>query len=136
MMVLWAAGSREQLRFLVWALQVWHPAKYASMLAEKMAAHGTTAWLVNTGWTGGRWGGPGGTCVELWSKARRGGVAGGSPGCGVPKTCQVLQWWCSVACKSVHSSDSGYRKQLKSYPKTNSLPQHSATLLHMLPSSA
>ena len=28
--------------------------RYASMLAEKMEKHGSTAWLVNTGWTGGR----------------------------------------------------------------------------------
>lgn len=31
-----------------------HPYKYATMLAEKMKAHGTTAWLINTGWTGGK----------------------------------------------------------------------------------
>eukprot|EP00983_Pelagomonas_calceolata_P056859 1144812-Pelagomonas_calceolata.AAC.7 len=30
-----------------------HPMKYAAMLAERMQAHGTTAWLINTGWTGG-----------------------------------------------------------------------------------
>ena len=30
--------------------------KYASMLAEKMERHGTRAWLVNTGWAGGRYG--------------------------------------------------------------------------------
>lgn len=36
------------------AFLMWHPMKYASMLAEKMAQHGTKAWLVNTGWTGGR----------------------------------------------------------------------------------
>ena len=36
------------------AFLMWHPMKYASMLAEKMAQHGTHAWLVNTGWTGGR----------------------------------------------------------------------------------
>jgi phosphoenolpyruvate carboxykinase (ATP) len=35
---------------------MWHPMKYASMLAEKMEKYGTTAWLVNTGWTGGRYG--------------------------------------------------------------------------------
>jgi phosphoenolpyruvate carboxykinase (ATP) len=28
--------------------------KYAAMLAERMSKHGTKAWLVNTGWTGGR----------------------------------------------------------------------------------
>jgi phosphoenolpyruvate carboxykinase (ATP) len=32
---------------------VWPPAKYAAMLAEKMRAHDTDAWLVNTGLTGG-----------------------------------------------------------------------------------
>ena len=32
-----------------------HPTKYAAMLAEKMEKHGTTAWLVNTGWSGGRY---------------------------------------------------------------------------------
>ncbi|GFR48353.1 hypothetical protein Agub_g10241 [Astrephomene gubernaculifera] len=33
-----------------------HPYKYATMLADKMSKHGTTAWLVNTGWTGGKYG--------------------------------------------------------------------------------
>ena len=32
---------------------VWPPTTYASLLGERLAAHGTTAWLVNTGWTGG-----------------------------------------------------------------------------------
>ena len=48
-----------------------HPTKYAAMLAEKMQKHGAAAWLVNTGWTGGRcghdrlglWIGWGGGCV-------------------------------------------------------------------------
>lgn len=38
------------------AFLVLHPAKYAEMLAEKMQKHGTTAWLVNTGWSGGSYG--------------------------------------------------------------------------------
>ncbi|KAJ7294723.1 hypothetical protein O6H91_14G002500 [Diphasiastrum complanatum] len=33
-----------------------HPTKYAAMLAEKMKKHGASAWLVNTGWSGGRYG--------------------------------------------------------------------------------
>ncbi|KAJ1954889.1 Protein kinase C-like 1, partial [Dispira parvispora] len=35
---------------------VWHPVKYASMLAAKMEKHGTHVWLVNTGWNGGAYG--------------------------------------------------------------------------------
>lgn len=31
------------------AFLMWHPMKYASMLAEKMREHGTKGWLVNTG---------------------------------------------------------------------------------------
>ncbi|MGD9126779.1 MAG: phosphoenolpyruvate carboxykinase (ATP) [Planctomycetia bacterium] len=38
------------------AFLVWHPAKYAEMLAEQMKQHGAKAWLVNTGWTGGPFG--------------------------------------------------------------------------------
>lgn len=33
--------------------QVWHPGKYAAMLAPALRRHGMQAWLVNTGWTGG-----------------------------------------------------------------------------------
>jgi phosphoenolpyruvate carboxykinase (ATP) len=35
---------------------VWHPAKYAELLAEKMQQHKTAVWLVNTGWSGGAYG--------------------------------------------------------------------------------
>ena len=38
------------------AFLVWHPSKYAELLAEKMQTHGARAWLVNTGWTGGPFG--------------------------------------------------------------------------------
>ncbi|MFT5303151.1 MAG: phosphoenolpyruvate carboxykinase (ATP) [Mariniblastus sp.] len=38
------------------AFLVWHPTKYAQLLAEQMAMHGTSAWLVNTGWSGGSFG--------------------------------------------------------------------------------
>ena len=32
---------------------VWHPSKYAELLAEKMLKHNSRVWLVNTGWNGG-----------------------------------------------------------------------------------
>ncbi|KAJ2561391.1 Protein kinase C-like 1 [Coemansia sp. RSA 1822] len=35
---------------------VWHPVKYAQMLAQKMQEHNVNVWLVNTGWNGGRYG--------------------------------------------------------------------------------
>ncbi len=38
------------------AFMVWHPSVYAELLAEKMRKHGTHAWLVNTGWSGGAYG--------------------------------------------------------------------------------
>ncbi|HUY31912.1 MAG TPA: phosphoenolpyruvate carboxykinase (ATP) [Pirellulales bacterium] len=38
------------------AFLVWHPTRYAEMLAERMQAHGADCWLVNTGWTGGVYG--------------------------------------------------------------------------------
>lgn len=38
------------------AFMMWHPNKYAELLAYKMKKHKANAWLVNTGWTGGAYG--------------------------------------------------------------------------------
>src|SRR3954452_9541131 len=35
---------------------VWHPGKYAELLAAKMRQHRANVWLVNTGWSGGAFG--------------------------------------------------------------------------------
>ncbi len=35
---------------------VWHPTKYAELLAEKLRKHKAQTWLINTGWSGGSYG--------------------------------------------------------------------------------
>jgi phosphoenolpyruvate carboxykinase (ATP) len=35
---------------------VWHPSKYAELLAARLEKHRANVWLVNTGWSGGSYG--------------------------------------------------------------------------------
>lgn len=47
---------------------VWHPTKYAEMLADRLEKYNATAWLVNTGWTGGPYG-TGSRCSLKYTRA-------------------------------------------------------------------
>lgn len=38
------------------AFLVWHPAKYAELLSQKISKYDTNVWLINTGWVGGSYG--------------------------------------------------------------------------------
>jgi len=38
------------------AFMPWHPNKYAELLAQKIRKHEVSAWMINTGWTGGGYG--------------------------------------------------------------------------------
>jgi len=38
------------------AFMMWHPNKYANLLADKIKKHKVNAWLINTGWSGGSYG--------------------------------------------------------------------------------
>ena len=35
---------------------VWHPAKYAELLSQRLGNHNANVWLINTGWIGGSYG--------------------------------------------------------------------------------
>jgi phosphoenolpyruvate carboxykinase (ATP) len=35
---------------------VWHPSRYAEMLAQRITSHRARVWLINTGWSGGAYG--------------------------------------------------------------------------------
>jgi len=47
---------------------VWHPAKYAHMLADRLEHHAACAWLINTGWIGGS-GSDGRRCPLKYTRA-------------------------------------------------------------------
>ena len=63
---------------------VWHPTKYAELLAAKMQRHHAHAWLVNTGWSGGPYG-VGQRMKLALTRAIIDAIHGGSPGASRPR---------------------------------------------------
>jgi phosphoenolpyruvate carboxykinase (ATP) len=58
---------------------VWHPIVYAKMLATKLQQHDANAWMVNTGWVGGRAGSSGASRIKLkYSRAMVDAINNGS----------------------------------------------------------
>jgi len=51
--------------FNIEAFLVRHPTVYAEMLKSKMQEHSANAWLINTGWTGGKFGSKDGKRIPL-----------------------------------------------------------------------
>src|SRR3569832_1949472 len=60
-----------------------HPSVYGNLLKERIDKGGVDCWLVNTGWTGGKYGGGGrgpGRAARAGRGAARGGGRGGAGG--------------------------------------------------------
>ncbi|PBK91741.1 ATP-utilizing phosphoenolpyruvate carboxykinase [Armillaria gallica] len=56
---------------------VLHPGHYAEMLAERMSKHNVDCWLINTGWTGGKFG-TGSRCPLKYTRAIINAIHSGS----------------------------------------------------------
>lgn len=98
---------------------IWHPTKYAEMLARKLIQHGATAWLVNTGWVGGQYG-VGRRCPLKYTRAiidgrgmrQRDWAAGQVSGC--PTCAALYRCWHGAArpcCESKRATRNRWRQR-------------------------
>jgi phosphoenolpyruvate carboxykinase (ATP) len=79
---------------------VWHPAKYAELLASKMKEHGVHVWLVNTGWSGGSYGQ--GSRIKLkYTRAIIDAIHGGALSSAMTKTDSTFGFEVVVQCPEV-----------------------------------
>jgi phosphoenolpyruvate carboxykinase (ATP) len=80
-----------------------HPAVYAAMLRERLVSSGASAWLVNTGWTGGPVG-AGHRIAIRDTRAMVGGILDGSLAAGPFRRDPVFGFDVPVACPGVDSA--------------------------------
>uniref|UniRef100_A0A7S0IVD8 phosphoenolpyruvate carboxykinase (ATP) n=1 Tax=Calcidiscus leptoporus TaxID=127549 RepID=A0A7S0IVD8_9EUKA len=78
---------------------VWHPLKYAQMLADKLEAEGASAWLLNTGWIGGA--AHGRRCPLKYTRAMVDAVHSGELAQAGYKMCDHFNLSFPVACTGV-----------------------------------
>ncbi|CAE6374320.1 unnamed protein product [Rhizoctonia solani] len=79
---------------------VCHPSRYATMLAEKMEATKANCWLINTGWTGGKYG-TGRRCPLKYTRAIIDAIHDGSLAQADFVKFDVFGLWIPTACNNV-----------------------------------
>jgi len=79
---------------------VWHPVKYATMLADRLEQHQASAWLLNTGWIGGA---KGRRCPLKYTRAIIDGIHSGALDKAEYKTDPVFKLDYPTTCPSVPS---------------------------------
>ena len=81
---------------------VWHPSKYAELLAARIRLHNTRVWLVNTGWSGGGYGV--GKRIKLaYTRAVVDGIHNGALACAKTRTDPVFGFDVVTECPGVPS---------------------------------
>ena len=81
---------------------VWHPSKYAELLATRIRLHNTRVWLVNTGWSGGGYGV--GKRIKLaYTRAVVDGIHNGALACAKTRTDPVFGFDVVTECPGVPS---------------------------------
>ncbi|GHT31274.1 phosphoenolpyruvate carboxykinase [ATP] 2 [Planctomycetales bacterium] len=109
------------------AFLVWHPKKYAEILAENMKQYGSKAWLVNTGWSGGKYG-VGKRLSIKYTRAIIDGIHSGELAAGKKETDPVFGLSIPAACKGVPSEIFNPRNLWKNKEEYDKTAKHLAEL--------
>jgi phosphoenolpyruvate carboxykinase (ATP) len=109
------------------AFLVWHPKKYAEILAENMKRYGSKAWLVNTGWSGGKYG-VGKRLSIKYTRAIIDGIHNGELAAGKKETDSIFGLSIPTACKGVPSEILNPRNLWKNKEEYDKTAKHLAEL--------